>query len=167
MARGAAAIRALPGRDAGDAASALTLIAGTLRRAIGGSSGPFYAVGLLRAAQHLATCDRVDAAAWAVAFEQGIDAIAELGGAKPGDCTMLDALYPAVAALQAALAQGESVTAAWARCVSAAEAGAASTAQMRPRLGRSSYLGDRALGVQDGGAVAASIWLRALSAIVQ
>ena len=56
---------------------------------------------------------------------------------------------------------------AWADCVAAAEAGTASTAQMRPRARRSSYLGDRALGVLDGGAVAVTIWLRALAAIVR
>jgi len=34
---------------------------------------------------------------------------------------------------------------------------------MTPRLGRASYLGQRALGVADGGAVAVAIWLRALA----
>ena len=80
---------------------------------------------------------------------------------------MLDALYPAAAALQTALGQGASVATAWADCVAAAAAGTASTAQMRPRLGRSSYLGDRALGLQDAGAVAVTIWLRALTPVVR
>jgi dihydroxyacetone kinase len=166
MVRGAAALRTLSQADATDAASTLTRIAGSLRRAIGGSSGPFYAVALLRAAQHLASSKTVDAAAWAVAFEHAVNAIAELGGAKPDDCTMLDALYPAAAALKAAVGRTAGIAAAWAECVAAAEAGAASTAQMRPRMGRSSYLGDRALGVHDAGAVAVTIWLRALTAIV-
>jgi triose/dihydroxyacetone kinase / FAD-AMP lyase (cyclizing) len=34
---------------------------------------------------------------------------------------------------------------------------------MIPRRGRSSYLGDRALGHPDPGAVAVAIWLRAVS----
>ena len=80
---------------------------------------------------------------------------------------MLDALYPAAVAFKAALGRGRSVADAWADCVQAAEAGAASTAQMPPRLGRASYLGDRVLGVQDAGAVAVSIWLRALIAVVR
>ncbi|WP_367615553.1 DAK2 domain-containing protein [Pseudoroseomonas ludipueritiae] len=49
----------------------------------------------------------------------------------------------------------------------AAEAGAEATAAMRPRLGRASYLGDRAIGVPDAGAAAAVIWLRALSPFVR
>ena len=45
----------------------------------------------------------------------------------------------------------------------ASEAGAAATAEMFPALGRASYLGQRALGIPDGGAVAVSIWLKALA----
>jgi dihydroxyacetone kinase len=90
---------------------------------------------------------------WADALAQGCEAITELGGAKPGDRTMLDALDPFVKALQ----QGAGLKAA----VEAAEGGAEATAQMKPRLGRSSYLGDRVLGHPDPGAKAVTIWLRA------
>ena len=167
MARGAAAIQALSSSAGTDAAAMLTQIAGALRRSIGGSSGPFYAVGLLQAAEHLASGPGSGVSGWAAAFERAVEAVAGLGGAKPGDRTMLDALYPAVEALRTATAQGASVAEAWARCVEAAETGAAATAQMRPALGRAAYLGDRALGVQDGGAVAVGIWLRALTAVVR
>jgi hypothetical protein len=34
---------------------------------------------------------------------------------------------------------------------------------MHPRLGRASYLGDRALGTVDAGAAAAVVWLEALT----
>jgi dihydroxyacetone kinase len=76
-----------------------------------------------------------------------------LGGAKPGDRTMLDAIDPLVKALQ----QGAGLKSG----VEAAERGAAASAQMQPRLGRSSYLGDRVLGHPDPGAKAIAIWLRA------
>lgn len=167
MTRGAEALRALSAHDVSDAASTLMHIADVLRRAIGGSSGPFYAVGLLRAAEHLASSAKAEPAAWVEAFEHAVAAIAALGGAKRGDRTMLDALYPAVDALKAALQRGMPVAEAWLQCVVAAEEGAAATATMRPRLGRAAYLGERAVGIQDGGAVAASIWLRALAAMIK
>jgi dihydroxyacetone kinase len=44
-----------------------------------------------------------------------------------------------------------------------AERGVEATARMKPRLGRSSYLGDRVLGYPDPGAKAVAIWLRAAS----
>ena len=40
---------------------------------------------------------------------------------------------------------------------------AEATAQMKPQLGRSSYLGDRVLGHPDPGAEAIAVWLRAAS----
>jgi ATP-dependent dihydroxyacetone kinase len=162
MSRGAAAVREVAARPAGDAASALTQIAEALRRAIAGSSGPFYAVGLMRAARYIAGCGTLDAAAWAAAFEQGVLGIAELGGAKPGDRTMLDALFPAATTFKVAIARGVPAAQAWADCVDAAGQGAAATAHMQPRLGRASYLGQRAVGVEDGGAIAVSLWLKAL-----
>ncbi|TNV66698.1 DAK2 domain-containing protein, partial [Corallococcus exiguus] len=50
----------------------------------------------------------------------------------------------------------------WAEATHAAEQGAEATASMSPRLGRASYLGERAKGVPDAGAVAVVIWMKAL-----
>ena len=89
-------------------------------------------------------------------------AVSELGAAKPGDRTMLDALDPFVKALKKSIGDKtphEALVAA----VEAAERGVEATAQMKPRLGRSSYLGNRVLGHPDPGAKAITIWLRAVS----
>jgi len=163
LARGAAAILAdMPGYDLAAPPQALKAMSATLRRALGGTSGPLYAVFLLRAARTLEAADVVDAAAWAEAFAQGAVAIGELGNATPGDRTMLDAMVPAAEALKAALAQGQDLPAALARSVSAAQDGTARTAAMAPRRGRSSYLGDRVAGHPDPGAEAVAIWLAAV-----
>lgn len=132
-----------------DIPATVRAIGDTLRRELGGSSGPLYGVLFLRSATVLTSHGN-----WAEALEQGSNAISELGGAKAGDRTMLDALYPFVAALRKG-----SLTAA----VAAAQQGAEATAQMKPRAGRSSYLGDRVLGHADPGAKAVSIWLTAVS----
>lgn len=164
LARGAAAIRALPDGAFVDAPTMLAAIAGALRRAIAGSSGPFYATALLRAARllprHPAPAD------WAAAFAGAVGAIGELGGAKPGDRTMLDALHPAAEALAAALQGGATARAALVAAADAAAAGAQATAAMHPRRGRASYLGARAIGTPDAGASAVVVWLRALAASV-
>jgi dihydroxyacetone kinase len=86
----------------------------------------------------------------------------ELGGAKPGDRTMLDALHPAATAVAAGLAAGRPATEAWSEAVAAAREGTEATAHMYPRLGRASYLGHRALGTVDAGAAAAAIWMQAV-----
>jgi dihydroxyacetone kinase len=76
---------------------------------------------------------------------------------------MLDALLPAAEAFQAAVSAGEGVGAALRAAATAAEAGARAAAGMTPRRGRSSYLGQRAVGHPDPGAEAVAIWLRALA----
>ncbi len=162
MLRGAEAIRALPESAWINPANALVAIGNALRRAIAGSSGPFYAIALTRAGRHLGEHNRFSPEDFRAALAIGIAAISEIGGAKPGDRTMLDALDPALRALKAA---GVKVPAAeaWKQAASAAAEGARRTADMVPKLGRASYLGERALGTQDGGAAAVAIWMEALA----
>lgn len=161
MVRGAAAIRALPEESWADPTIAFTTMGNALRRAIAGSSGPFYAVALLRAARELDTASP-DRAAWTRAFAKAVGSVSELGGAKPGDRTMLDALQPAAEAFTAVIEGGASMKAAWENAVEAAEKGTEATASMRPRLGRAAYLGDRALGSPDAGASAVLVWMKAI-----
>lgn len=163
MARAARAIMGLPPAAWASPAAALAAMGNALRRAVGGSSGPFYATALLRASRRLAGGAPPDAVAWAEAFSLAVDAVCDLGGATLGDRTMVDALRPAADALSGALAAGSDGPGAMRACAAAARQGAAATADMLPRLGRSSYIGDRALGIPDGGAVAVSVWLGAIS----
>jgi dihydroxyacetone kinase len=143
-----------------DTPATLKALGHSLGRELGGSSGPLYAVLFLRCGSVLEVAGATGLTQWVEALDQGCRAISELGGAKPGDRTMLDALDPFVKTLQqdrGAKATRELVHAA----VEASEDGVEATAQMRPRMGRSSYLGDRVLGHPDPGAKAISIWLRA------
>ena len=161
MMRAAAALRALPEAAwSSPPGVVLTRMADALRRAIGGSSGPFYATALLRAAQTLP--ETPAASDWSAALTAGVEAVAELGGAKPGDRTLIDALRPAAAVFAAGLAAGRSAASAWGEAVAAAQEGAAATARMHPRLGRASYLGARAIGTVDAGAAAVATWMQAV-----
>jgi dihydroxyacetone kinase len=143
-----------------DAAGTMRALSRTLREALGGSSGPLYGVFFLRCGNVLEKSGWTELAQWTKAAEEGVRAISELGGAKPGDRTMLDALDSFVVALKNAGANGprEALVGA----VDAAKRGAEATAQMKPRLGRSSYLGDRVMGHADPGATAVALWLRAV-----
>ena len=144
----------------------LRSMSATLRRVVGGTSGPLYAVMLLRAAATLEQAGGSTAKQWAAAFSAGVDGLMELGGARRGDRTMVDALKPAADALQSALARSQEIDAALKATVDAAIEGAAHTASMRPRRGRSSYVGDRALGHADPGAHAVALWLIAISQVL-
>jgi dihydroxyacetone kinase len=143
-----------------EAPATLKALGQTLRSALGGSSGPLYGVFFLRCGNVLENSGWTSLAQWANAVEEGARAISELGGAKPGDRTMLDALHSFVVALKkgGANASRELLRAA----VEEAKRGAEATAQMTPRLGRSSYLGNRVIGHADPGATAVVIWLGAV-----
>jgi dihydroxyacetone kinase len=152
---GKAVEQAVDSYPLGNIPATLKALAHTLRRELGGSSGPLYAILFLRCGTVLEGFRTIGPEQWVQALEQGCRAISVLGGAKPGDRTMLDALVPFVSKLKG---NPEAVLAA----VEAAEKGAAATTQMKPKLGRSSYLGDRVLGYPDPGARAVCIWLRAV-----
>jgi dihydroxyacetone kinase len=145
-----------------DVPATLKALGHTLRRELGGSSGPLYGVLFLRCGNVLASSGATGLAQWAEALDKGCLAISDLGGAKPGDRTMLDALDPFVKALKKSMS-GKTSREAVGAAVEAAEHGVEATAQMKPRVGRSSYLGDRVLGHPDPGAKAITIWLRAVS----
>ena len=96
------------------------------------------------------------------ACRDGYEAVSEIGGAIQGDRTMLDALIPFANAFTGGLESGQLLSQALANAATAAEEGAKKTAEMLPRRGRSSYLGERCLGHPDPGAIAVAIWLRAI-----
>jgi triose/dihydroxyacetone kinase / FAD-AMP lyase (cyclizing) len=162
MARAAKAVRDAASSDPlDDTPATLKALGHSLRRELGGSSGPLYAVLFLRCGSALEVTGATKLSQWVEALDQGCQAISELGGAKPGDRTMLDALDPFVKTLRkdkGAKATPELLLVA----VEASERGVEATTQMMPRMGRSSYLGDRVLGHPDPGAKAISIWLRAV-----
>jgi ATP-dependent dihydroxyacetone kinase len=162
MVRGAAAVRALQDGAWRNAATAFAAMGNAVRRAIAGSSGPFYATALLRAGRELGAGSPTPAI-WARAFETAVASVAELGGAKAGDRTMLDALVPASEAFSAAIKGGMATAEAWQRAIHAAEEGTAATATMHPRVGRAAYIGERAIGSPDAGAAAVLVWMRSIA----
>ena len=140
------------------------LIAGsnTLRRAMGGTSGPLWSAALRRAGKALAVADPAPATALADALAAAAAAVTELGGAAEGDNTMLDALLPAARALKQQLESDVPLPQAAQAASDAAEAGALATAQRVAAKGRASYLGERGLGNPDPGATSAAIIVRSL-----
>lgn len=162
MVRGAEAVQGLSATAFGTPSATFRAMADRIRKAMAGSSGPFYAAGLMSAARALDGKADPTAADWLHAFVVAVEAIEALGGARPGDRTMVDALRPAAEAWGRALDSGLSGEDAFITAVEAARNGAETTADMHPRLGRASYLGERALGNPDAGAHAVAVWLGAI-----
>ena len=163
---GMAAKKAIDSYPLDDIPSTFKALSHTLSHELGGSSGPLYGVFFLRLGSSLRPSGLSDIDHWAEAIEQASAAITELGGAKPGDRTMLDALDAFVQELKRS--SGGEPRERLLGAVAAARRGADATAHMAPRLGRSSYLRDRVLGHPDPGAEAVALWLAAaVSAVLQ
>ncbi|MFD5512355.1 dihydroxyacetone kinase subunit DhaL [Streptomyces sp. NPDC059761] len=152
--RGFTAVRAALAADpAASPGAVLTLAGRTLISTVGGASGPLYGTLLRRTGKELGEPAEVSDEALRKALYAGVGAVAQLGGAAPGDKTMLDALVPGVAALSTS----------YRAAADAAENGAQATVPMLARKGRASYLGERSIGHQDPGATSAALLLGALA----
>ena len=136
----------------------------TLVSTVGGASGPLYGTFFLRMASAAGDHTELDAAGFAAALRAGLGGVVARGKAAAGDKTMLDALIPAVDALDAALADGAGLRDALQSAADAAAAGRDATVPLVARKGRASYLGERSAGHQDPGATSTALLLTAAAA---
>jgi dihydroxyacetone kinase-like protein len=149
--------------DRTDISTFLKKIAVTITSRIGGTSGPIWGTGFLRAATTAAGEDSLDTDRIVAMLRAAIEGIKARGGAELGDKTLLDALIPATDAIEERAKAGspaaETLRAAAERARSAAEA----TRPMLAKKGRAAYTGERSVGTLDAGAVAVAVLLEALS----
>lgn len=131
----------------------LTLAGRQLISTVGGASGPLYGTLLRRTGKALGEAGEVSEDQFAQALRAGVDAVMTLGGAAPGDKTMIDALVPAVDALVDGFPAARA----------AAEEGALATTPLQARKGRASYLGERSIGHQDPGATSSALLIAGLA----
>jgi phosphoenolpyruvate---glycerone phosphotransferase subunit DhaL len=132
---------------------------------VGGASGPLWGTFLRATGKAMGDADRVSVEEFAAALAAGLGGVIELGAARPGDKTMVDALDPAVERL----GEGpfEDLAVLFRAAAEAARLGAHDTIQLQARKGRASYLGERSIGHEDPGAASAVIVMGALAGAVE
>jgi phosphoenolpyruvate---glycerone phosphotransferase subunit DhaL len=163
LARGfTAVLSALEATSPGVPGAILTLTGNTLISKVGGASGPLYGTAFRRAGKALGDAADVDLPALSAALDAALAGVQQLGAAREGDKTMVDALAAATRAFGKAVAEGASADEALDTLTEAAEAGAEATISMQALKGRASYLGPRSVGHEDPGAVSTALILGAL-----
>jgi dihydroxyacetone kinase len=130
----------------------------------GGTSGVLWGAMLTAIGTALGDTGRPDGTAIARGLRDGYDALVALGGAAPGDKTMLDALAPFVDDLERGVADGTPWQEAWTHAAEVATTAASDTAQMRPRVGRARPLAERSVGTPDAGATSLAMCARTVAA---
>ena len=129
---------------------------------IGGSAGPLFGKFFLQAGRVDMQEDGMEVANLVAAFEEGAMGVAHIGRSFEGEKTMLDALFPAVRAMQQALEEGKTFPAVLAAGMEAALKGVEYTKTIPANKGRASYLGSRSIGHQDPGATTVLLMLQAM-----
>ena len=162
MERGMTAVLKALDADAPATLAALLKRTGmTLVSTVGGASGPLYGTAFLRMAAAAGDTDELDGQGFATMLRAALDGVVARGKAETGDKTMVDALAPAVDALDSAVAGGAAIGPALRAAILAAEKGRDATIPMVARKGRASYLGERSAGHQDPGATSVTLLLTA------
>lgn len=142
--------------DSPEAAVPLNTAAEAFLDEVGGTSGPLFGLLIQELADAARATPTLTARSLALGAGAGLAAIQRVGDAEPGDKTLVDALLPAVRAMEGVPESGDpgrslhgAARAAW--------GGVRETAQLSARRGRASYLGERAAGVPDPGAVGVAL----------
>jgi dihydroxyacetone kinase len=138
--------------------------AGMAANKAGSSSfGTLLATALMRMGKPVTGKSELDDDDLAAMFTAAAQGMQERGKANLGDKTVLDAIFPAAEAFSTALNAGETVAAAGAAALAAAEAGRDAVTPLRSKIGRASWVGERSEGKVDPGCEAFVVILRAVT----
>jgi dihydroxyacetone kinase-like protein len=151
-----AEVEELSGKNLGES---LRGIGTTLVMKVGGASGPLYGTLFISLGKSLGddvTCEQL-----AEAFAAAIEAVKMRGKSDVGQKTMLDVLYPVLAALR------QNSPDLPARLKTTARAAAENTVPMRAIRGRASFLGERSVGHMDPGARSSALIIDAVADVME
>ena len=154
--------------DRGSVGAVLKKVGFVLSGKVGGVSGPIWGTAFLRASQAAGEKTELTSADVIAILRAAVAGIMHRGGASLGDKTLLDALVPAIDALEAGLARPEAAqdhgSAALQEAADVATRAAEATKPMLAMRGRAAYTGERSIGSVDAGATAVGIILQSVSA---
>lgn len=131
----------------------------TLSETMGGAIGPIFGSIFTAMGEKAGDAAVIDAPLMRDMLAAGLEDVMLIGGAKPGDRTLVDALYPAVEAMDTALPLPQAME----QAARAAEAGMLATREMVAKKGRAMFLQEKSKGYQDAGATSLYLVLRAMA----
>jgi hypothetical protein len=141
----------------GDLKADLMLVGKEISKFASSTFGTLFATGFIRASAAVSNDD--DALTnTRKSFQAAFDGISARGKAALGERTLLDALHPAIEALNSA----KDLKSGLSQAAIAARSGATATANMMPKHGRAGWIGERAKGIEDAGANVVAVVFEAL-----
>ena len=162
LARGFTAVaEKLPTLEDKDIGTILKSVGMTLVSTVGGASGPLYGTAFMRAGAMIGDKQEIDISDFVDLMIAATEGVKMRGHATVGEATMIDAMVPAVEAMQTA--NGKTAKEVLDAGVKAAWEGAAYTKGLVATKGRASYVGERGIGHQDPGATSFSFILEVIA----
>ena len=162
MKRGFSAAKAqLETLDPKTAGEVFTSTGMTLMSSMGGASGAVMGMLFQSGGMALGTHETLDASGLSTFLSAAYEGVTNLGKAKPGDKTMVDALHGAKESGEANKAQP--LIESFNEVANGAEAGMEKTKDMIATMGRAKTLGEKSIGHPDPGAVSVSLIFRTMS----
>ncbi|MDR1933666.1 MAG: dihydroxyacetone kinase subunit L, partial [Spirochaetales bacterium] len=123
--------------------------------------GTLLASGFMKAGKAVSGKELIAAHEMAAFLSAFADAIASLGGARRGEKTVLDVLYPAADAADEAAAAGGDVAAVLEKALAGAEKGLEEGRALMAKHGRPGIFREKTLGMTDPGSFAGVLIVRA------
>jgi dihydroxyacetone kinase-like protein len=151
----------------GNLSHSLNLLSKILMMKIGGSMGPLYGKFFKAMAKASEPHDTISVTVFKNMLSDALLAIQSISIAKVGDKTLMDTLVPAVEAYSFEVEKGSSFGEALDAMSNAARAGMESTKDLMAKIGRSSRLGERSIGVLDAGAISCFLILESMAASIK
>lgn len=134
----------------------------TLVSTVGGASGPLYGTAFMKAGMNMGEKNQMSLDDFLNCLDVAIEGVKMRGKSVQGEKTMLDAMIPALSAMQEAAEQGLDTVTVLQKGTEAAQQGVAYTKTIIATKGRASYLGERSIGHQDPGATSFTCMLETI-----
>jgi phosphoenolpyruvate---glycerone phosphotransferase subunit DhaL len=144
----------------------LALIGKTLMTEIGGAMGPIYGTFFIQMSLQANNKAEIGVHVFGAMLTAARQAVEDLGGAKPGDKTIMDSLVPAQEKYGEAISAGAAFQQALQQMADAAEQGKESTRNLVAKIGRASRLGERSRGTLDAGATSCALILSTFAKVL-
>ena len=140
----------------------LTETGKAMSRSMGGASGPIFSSILVAAGENCSDKQELCLDDIVEMFDAVLSRIKKLGGAKEGDCTVVDALAPALESLKESSKNSVSLQEALKKAADSAMQGAQETKNMIAKKGRARFSQEESLGFQDAGATSFALMMKAM-----
>jgi phosphoenolpyruvate---glycerone phosphotransferase subunit DhaL len=149
--------------DRTDIGTFLKKIAIVITSRIGGTSGPIWGTGFLRAGSTAGPAIELEPEQVVAMLRAAIAGIMARGQSDVGDKTLLDAIVPATDTIERSIEAGLDPASTLRAAAATARERAEATRPMLAKRGRASYTGERSIGTLDAGAVAVAVMFEALA----